>query len=310
MWLHAVETLPIGPGDKLFGRDVPGRKLHSVRSASLEHGLHPKRTRRLLRDGGLIDETSDRLADDRVVVDAGAADRLLRDMAGTMSQEAAARHLAISRTHFMLLVKGAVIRPWIAGATRERNHVFRQVDLDTFRAALLKAVNPGLETSATCADIPTAAKRACCSLAEIVQLIVEGRLQAVGLREGVKGLGALVVDVEEARPLVQGEDHGGLTLREVEKELHTSTRVVRALVEAGLLPVTMMRNPIRRQSHPIVRPDALAEFQRQYVSLQVLAKERRVGHLALKRVLDADGILPVRDPDALHLTLYRRADVS
>ncbi|WP_454917706.1 TniQ family protein [Xanthobacter sediminis] len=310
MWRHAVETLPIGPGDKLFGRDVPSRKLHSVRSAALEHGLHPKRTRRLLRDGGMIDAASDRLADDRVVVDAGAADRLLCGMAGTMSQEAAARHLALSRTHFMLLVKGGVIRPWIAGAQRERNHAFRQVDLEAFRTELLTAVKPGLETSGTCVDIPAAAKRACCSLAQIVRLIIDGRLQSVGVREGVKGLGALVVDVEEVRTLVHGEDHGGLTLRDVERELHTSTRAVRALVRERLLPVEMVKNPVRRQRQPIVRRDALAEFQRQYVSLQALARERGIGHLALKRVLNLEGVLPVRDPNALHLTLYRRADVS
>lgn len=310
MWRHAVETLPIGPGDKLFGRDVPSRKLHSVRSASLEHGLHPKRTRRLLRDAGLIGEASDRLADDRVVVDAGEADRFLREIAGTMSQEAAARHLAISRTHFMLLVKGGVIQPRIAGAVREANHVFLQVDLDAFRAALLKAADRGLAISESCTDIPTAAKRACCSLAEIVRLIIDGRLQHVGLREGMKGLGALMVDVEEVRALVRGEDHGGLALSQVERDLHTSTRAVRALVREGLLPVEMVKNPVRRQIQPIVRPDVLAEFERQYASLQTLARERGIGHLALKRALEADGISPVRDPGVLHLTLYRRADVT
>jgi hypothetical protein len=44
---HVIETMPLGPGDDVFGREVTVRRLHSVRSASLEMDVHPKRLRKL-----------------------------------------------------------------------------------------------------------------------------------------------------------------------------------------------------------------------------------------------------------------------
>jgi hypothetical protein len=38
-------SFPVGPGDVLFGKPVEGRTLHSVRTLSVETGLHPKRLR-------------------------------------------------------------------------------------------------------------------------------------------------------------------------------------------------------------------------------------------------------------------------
>jgi hypothetical protein len=49
---HVIETMPLGPGDDVFGREVTVRRLHSVRSASLEMDVHPKRPPRLGRRAG------------------------------------------------------------------------------------------------------------------------------------------------------------------------------------------------------------------------------------------------------------------
>lgn len=310
MWRHAAATLPIGPGDKLFGRDVPSRKLHSIRSASQQHGLHPKRTRKLLCEAGLIGLAADRFADDRVVVDAAAADGLLCGMAETMSQAVAARYLSIRRVQFMSLVRAGVIRPWITGARRERNHVFRKVDLDAFRDTLRHAADADLVPAENCADVLTAARRCCCPVAEILRLIADGRLRTVGLRDGIKGLEALMVDVEEVLRLVIGMDHGGLTLREVEKGLRTSTRVVKRLIEEGLLPIERVRNPVQGQHQSVVKPAALTMFRESYVSLHALARERGKGHLRLKSELAEAGVLPVGNPASLHITLYRRSDLG
>lgn len=60
-----VETMPLGPGDELFGEPVRMRRLHSVRTASLETGMHPKPLRRILVATGIIPAGQDGLHDHR-----------------------------------------------------------------------------------------------------------------------------------------------------------------------------------------------------------------------------------------------------
>ena len=157
--------------------------------------------------------------------------------------------------------------------------------------------------------LPVAAKRACCSLAEIAKLVIEGRLDRIGRVQGLYGLASLFVDPAEVRPFVEGTRHGNLTLRQAEKELGMSTRAVKSLIGEGLLATVSARNPVRRQPQQVIEPEALQEFQRRYVSLQALAKERRKAIRSLGREIAAVGVVPVRDPAALHLTLYDRADI-
>ncbi|MFG1419944.1 TniQ family protein [Xanthobacter sp. V0B-10] len=309
MWLHARQTLPIGPGDRMFGCEIQGRDLHSVRSASQEHALHPKTTRRILMDAGLIAAASDALPDDRVVFDAAAADRLLSDVAESVSLAAAARYLGMTKPHLMLFVDAGLVSPWIAGARGERNHGFLRADLDGFRGRLFGAWPVMPEAPAGYVALPVAAKRACCSLTEIAKLVIEGRLDRIARVEGFEGLACLVVDPAEVRPLVVGRRHGTLTLREAERELGMSTSAVKRLIEEGFLATVLVENPVRRQAQRVIEPEALLEFQRQYVSLHALAKERRKAIRSLGRELATVGVVPVRDPAALHLTLYDRADI-
>lgn len=49
---HIHESTPVGPGDLLFGKPVEPRILHSIRTASLETGAHPKRLRKILAAAG------------------------------------------------------------------------------------------------------------------------------------------------------------------------------------------------------------------------------------------------------------------
>lgn len=309
MRLHARQTLPIGPGDRMFGQEVQGRALHSVRSASQEHALHPKRTRRILMDAGLIDAASDALPDDRIVCDAAAADDLLADVAESVSLAAAARYLGMAIPHIMLFVDAGLLVPLISGARGARNHAFRRTDLAAFRARLFTAWLIVSEAPAGYAALPIAAKRACCSLAEIAKLVLERRLARIARIESLNGLASLYVDPDEVRPMVEGTAHGNLTLREAERALKMSTKVVKSLITEGLLATVSALNPVRRQSQRVVTPHALAEFEARYVSLHALAKERGKSMPHLKRELAALGVCPVRDPACLHLTLYQRADI-
>ncbi len=74
-------------------------------------------------------------------------------------------------------------------------------------------------------------------------------------------MASLYVDPDEVRPMVEGTAHGNLTLREAERALKMSTKVVKSLITEGLLATVSARNPVRRQSQRVVTPHALAELR-------------------------------------------------
>ncbi|UFW82091.1 hypothetical protein [Rhizobium sp. SU303] len=117
-------------------------------------------------------------------------------------------------------------------------------------------------------------------------------------------------DLEEIADLLRLPDHGGLSLREISKRLTANDRVVRRLVDLGHLASEIAINPVKRCEQQIVREEALADFVREFVSLYVLAKERRENIGAVKRVLTHLGIDPAFPPEDVGARFYRRRDVS
>lgn len=307
---HFAEALPVSPDDSVFGRKVGERVLHSVRSASLEFGLHPKRMRKILREHGLICHESDGRSDGRVLFDADRGSTFLRQVADTLNLNEAARYLNIPRPHERSLLDRGFLRPMIRGGTESlKDYAFLRRDLDAFLAELLSQADASHLGDPAFVSIPRAAKLARCQLAEIVSLILDGTLRRIGENPQENGFLSVLVDIDEVRPQVTGPDHGCITMRQLERELRTSSKAVTRFVEMGLIAVEMVENPVVKRVQPVVRPGEVARFQREYVSLFSIAAERGVYFKEVKRELDAAGVAPVADPSVLHVSLYRRADI-
>jgi len=84
---------------------------------------------------------------------------------------------------------------------------------------------------------------------------------------------------------------------------------VSRLIEKGLIAVETVANPVMKRMQPVVRPEELARFRKEYASLHVLAIERGVHHLRMKQDLAAAGVTPVADSSELQVSLYRRPDI-
>lgn len=310
IWRHVVETLPVGPGDVLFGKEIPVRRVHSIRSASCEFALHPKRTRKVLQQEGIIGPESAPLADERVTFGAERGGQFLTELAGSMSLVQLGKYIGAPRPHDRLLVEAGFLKPWIPGGTEVlKNHAFRKADADAFLAALLADAQPNQEGWPDLFDIPSAAKRACAKAEQIVELLLGRKLTRVGRNENAKGYLSVLVDPQEVRAFVTGEDHGGVTLRQMEKELRTTTRVVTGLIENGLIVAERVPNPVNKCPQTIVRPGELERFRSSYVSLQELARERGEHFRHTMKYLSTLAVRPVLDPASLGVSLYRRSDL-
>lgn len=303
---HIVETLPIGPGEVLFGKEVARRRIHSVRSASLEYGVHPKRLRKVLRDAGLLHDDHESRSDERVTFPVEEAERLLREYADGMSLVQAATYLNAPRPHERLLFEAGFIRPIVVGGTADlKAHTLSRSELDAFLARLTANAGPDFDGSM---DIPSAARLADCRAMEVVTLILENCLR-VGTDTKTKGYLSVKVDVEEVRKLVRLPEHGGMSLRKVAKILACGTEVVSALTSQSLLETSIVRNPVKRCRQPVVTPEVLSAFCENYVSLMTLAKERGIHFRRLLSSLERYGIQPAQGFEDVPATFYRRLDL-
>ena len=306
-----TETVPLGPNEHLFGRQVvEHRRLHSIRTASLETGLHPKRLRRILSATDVIPRDHAGRPDDQVTFPAEDAAPILEKAKRCISHAEVATYLNAGRVQTALLAKAGFIRPFLASGTEAlKDHAYDRAELDTFMADLSRDTVPVVSGKPPFIGIAEAAKRACCGAAEIVGLLLDRKLAQVRRLTEERGYAAILVNVDEVRRLIRGDRGDDLTLGIVQAKLRTSFGVVDALVKSGTLPSHRAISPLNRCPYLAVRKEALDYFQACYVSLQEISRERGTHFLALKKRLAVAGIAPAFDRSMVPATFYRRVDI-
>lgn len=305
------DIAPVGPKNTLYGRRiVEQRRLHSIHTAALENGLHPKRLRRILAAAGTIPPDHRELTNDRVIFAAPEAEAILAKAKHAISLRDAEIYLAAGRVHTKLLTKAGFIAPFAwSGQEALKDHAYDTRDLDAFLTKLSARAETVRVHAEPIHRIWEAAKRANCGAGEIVQAILDGRLEWVGQIAGERGYGSILVDVVQVRELVRGDYGDDVTLAAVQSSLKTSFAVVAALIRSGILPSGRAISPINRCPYTAVKAADLRAFQETFGSLHEIARERGVHFAPLKRALSERGIEPAFGKPAVPATFYRRADI-
>lgn len=302
---------PVGPGDVVFGKPVEKRVLHSIRTLSIETGLHPKRLRKVLKAAGVLPSNADELADGNCLFDAERGSLSATEAsAATLSVRKVGEYLNAPRVQRDRLYQHGLIIPRIRAGDHGAADKFAPEDLDAFLAKLLDCAVPVDAIADGQANIPDAAKAGFVMSEVLVRLILDGKLARKWLLTSQRGYMSLLLDVAEVRALVRGPDHGGLTGLQIKDRLSTTARVAAALIKHGHLPAVTVINPINRCPIVVVMPDQVDRFDAEFVSLFAIARKRGLHHMVVKKALDAAGLEPALDPKAIGATFYRKRDVE
>ncbi|WP_279483307.1 TniQ family protein [Aureimonas sp. SK2] len=307
----AVNALPLGPGETFLGKAVEERKVHSIHTLHRSTGEHPKRLRKLLVAAEVVGPETSGLSDDRVVFPAAVADSLSGKVLGAMTLAGAARYLGVPRPNDRALLTSGVIDPLVSTSHRgPLKNVYSVADLDRLVERLHADASPIDASETHLVPILSAAKKANCSVMEVVQLLLDRRLRAVRIKPNLKPFPSIAVDPKEVGTLVRGPEHGGMSLREVMRRMGTNDSVVKALVDAGHLPSKRAINPTNRCPQTVVLEPDLFEFSARYVSLMNLAKELGVHFRRLSAEITRGGAVPAFDPETVGATFYERSVVE
>lgn len=303
---HIARTTPVGSGDSIFGKPFKYRLLHSIRSASLEFGIHPKRLRKILVAAGAVSDTGE--TDERTTFPADRYEALLKKAADSLSLTEAETYLNAGRVHAKILADEGFIKPFVTlpAVTRgEKN--FARADLDKFMATLVAQARDVVVSPEGAFDIPAAAKRANCGAGEIIELVLTKKLGWVGRNTKTAGFLSVLVDLAEVKRHVHGPARSGLTGRELERRLGTTTKVVAALLNEGILPSSIITNPVHRCPTRVVEPEDLEKFENKYVSLNQLAREQGCHFTAIRKKLAKAYVRPALPKEKYHATFYHRS---
>lgn len=303
---HIEENYPVAAGKRVLGRYVKERKMHSIWTASVEHGVLGTVLRQQLAAAGVVEDDPDKF-DNHLLFPAPENRVLLEKLSRGISQLHARERINCERQNFPRLVDAGILSPIVAGVT-SGFPLFDTADLDAFLEQLLEravsyATKPDhLETLAN------ARMRCVCGQPEIVKLILNGTLQSVGRLESVQGYASVLVDPNEVTPLVRGKELGGISPSDIISDLGIHNAGVVAMLDVHLPTVERM-HPKRRCLQKVVDDAVYAEFKAKYASLRDLAREAGVNVRTCKAQLRDRGILPEPGfPPAVHLYLRSKLD--
>lgn len=205
-----------------------------------------------------------------------------------------------------VLVAAGFIKPrWELGAYGGRDG-YAASDLAGFLDRLAKSAKRSRSADPEFVTIPIAARRARCSAADVVRLILDGKLSKQ-IWPGKRSYLKFLVDLTEVRKALNRPALGGIKLRQATREIGTAGNVLDALIRHGHIEAITIVNPVNKYRQKVVLPAEIARFKATYVSLFDLAKQRGTSAMAMRAELERAGVMPVFDPAAIGSRFYRRA---
>jgi hypothetical protein len=97
---------------------------------------------------------------------------------------------------------------------------------------------------------------------------------------------------------------------QIKDKLLTTTKVAAALIKHGLLKSITVINPINRCPTVVVPAAEVERFEREFISLFAIARQRKRHFMAVKKELQDASVEPVFNPRKIGAMFYRRADLE
>ena len=305
-----AERAPFNPNERMFGKPVPYRKVHSLRSAAHETGLDAKRLRRALNHAGHLAPGHEVLPDHEVTFDASAASDLLRLLVTARTLADVASDLEISWMQARQLQRAGHLRVMDKEVTGTSSPCFAAAEVEAFLAKLRTGAEEVAVVPKGACDLRAASKRAQCSVDDVVGLVAGGTLAWVGHLAGVSGLRSILIDVAEIRGRMRRPELEGYTRREVELMLGVPTRTVNALIERGFLGTSVQRHPTVPRDIVVIGTEDLDRFRERYVRMTEAAEMLGIPLPRVPDALLARGIEPALTKAEFYATFYKRTMVT
>ncbi|WP_185975154.1 TniQ family protein [Mesorhizobium sp. WSM4310] len=306
----ALETMPIEPGTDVLGEVAGKRKVHTVRTAARDSGMHALSIRRLFARMG-VDEAADHsgMMDHRILVKSEEVSRVVAELKGALTAPEVERLLGVPRIHLKdLVARGYLVGLAGTGSRRNAKRRFSKADVEALRDRLFDGSQEISEPTERQVDVTGARRAATCTIPDLLDMIFTGKLAWKGRLAGRHDYMALLLDADEVTRIVRsGGARTNLTKAETEAFLPgTHERVVNRLIEAGHLMLVEEFSPDARRMIPVISRESAEAFRSRFVSLGELCQKTGMHHKKVRLILRLAGIEAVLDPAVVGAFFYSR----
>lgn len=305
---HIVSTYPVGEGDMVLGQPCAKRQVHSLATAKAEFGIDPQKLRCILNGAGLLprDDASGKFKTD-ILFKVDEILPILTPFKDSICQLATRKRINAPRAQFDVLLAHKFIRGIPGSGDGLPSYSIAETD-DFLQQLLGRAVT--IDTpSESYVDIQTACRKTVCGAADVVALIISGRLAFVGRNPKEEGYLSVLVDPKEVGELLQLSAPKGYMKHEIASFLGVNDPAVKFLTTSGVLPVVKSRHPVSRKAISIVSFADMKLFLGTYLPCRHLANELGKNTRWLGNKFARDGVSKIEMPPGCRGTIFKRTRV-
>jgi hypothetical protein len=268
----------------------------SVHDLARRCGVRPSKLRQLLYQGGMLDYHEARKLSYHIRVEDGVGERYAVELRQTLDRGDARRKLGASTRVFGAILDDGHLepRPWTLSddgrsgperfAANDIEHLLKRVRT----AVTLDFPSPGMET------IPVVVRNSGSTYSEVVQLLLTRKLAKVAMASTAgNGFWGVRLDAEEVRLHSVDASRGYVPTKVAAEMLQASNAAVVKLTEMGLLDSSTRRGPNKTRLGTYYHRGSIQAFDKEYVSLQRLARIRGKSVRLLREELADEEIVPM-----------------
>jgi len=294
MFEAVTETVPVGPGDVIFGLPVGSRRIHSVETARRQLGFDRLRLRRLLAATMVLPPDDDQLSDEVCTFDGVAHDALLRRIANTMAFREACVYLKAQPRQVKALIDRELIVPFIADPTGGVDgNAFAQDALDDFlRRLSVGAVHRPAHASPIF-KLCDASRVADVSIADLVAAMLDGRVKWRGRSEAARRFDTILVNVEEIRWVFSRRKSRAVPYAKLSEAVSTTRSGAKYLVDMKYFRIQSFIHPATGRPFRYISNEQIEKFKSRFISIQEIARTRGLRIAGLREMLGAEGERPL-----------------
>ncbi len=290
------------------------RVLYSATLAARAYGMTGDRVVRLVNAAGIAMSTGQYSGD--CIFKAEEADPILRKAAQMLRISEIAKILSVSHTTVNGLVEHGIIQAQEERTTESRKIArFCPDDIADFQRRLFEGTE--LTEDDTLITLGQAARRMSGSFELVVKLVLDGKIKHRARSDDSLTLNSLLVDWEEIRhhrvttfqPVHAATNGTLIGYHEAQKLIGANYGSVKELVAHGFLKIgkiTTHANGTRKG----IKAASVERFIKEFVPLSSVAESRSMGPIAMRKLLESKGVLPIFEPGKARTRYYSRGDIE
>ncbi|RJE81044.1 TniQ family protein [Paracoccus sp. JM45] len=309
---YFIECFPFKSGSVVLGKVLPERKLHSLNSAC----IRVKKRLEFFKDMLVAHGLATQGAAGQVILSGPltveVVEGLRRQKDSLLFEAETAKQLGITVESFRKLAAARLLLPRTDQSHKKRKYCDYLVDdVDAFKEALcgnLPTLRSPLQNN-DWGQISKVPVRVNSNLAEIVEIILKGKIKPKGLLNGKYRLDHLVISVSELRAALPKTENPGLPRIAAFLHLGVSNTTLNWLLENDYLSSVRAFNSDSRYMIEMITWKSMVAFQKKYITLAHISRGTGIVPGVIYNRLKNRGITPYIDKKSLS-KFYRRADVQ